>query len=55
MFEAVLLIYVKSDLYNWHDMSSYVFLKKPVLFLRNILQSHTIHVFPRTVCFQNLE
>ena len=48
MFEAVLLIYVKSDLYNWHDMSSYVFLKKPVLFLRNILQSHTLFMFSPT-------
>ena len=46
MFEAVLFIYVKSDLYNWHDMTSYVFLKNPVLFLRNILQSRTIHVPP---------
>lgn len=47
MFEAVLLIYVKSDLYNWHDMTSYVFLKNPVLFLRNILQSRTIlFMFP---------
>ena len=27
-------------------MTSYVFLKNPVLFLRNILQSRTIHVPP---------
>ena len=36
-----------------HKFSSYVLIKKPILYLRNILQSCTIQVFPHTICFQN--